>query len=47
MNIRFEHKEIHTYTREVRKRNERSIMDYLRVNRGTARKIKDVIILQL
>ncbi|XP_030763520.1 craniofacial development protein 2-like [Sitophilus oryzae] len=42
MNTFFRHKEIHQYTREVKSRNEKSIIDYVLVCKRLRRYIKDV-----
>lgn len=42
MNTFFKHKEIHSYTREVKSRNEKSIIDYVLINRSNKKEILDV-----
>ncbi|KAK4876876.1 hypothetical protein RN001_009382 [Aquatica leii] len=41
-NTKFMHKDIHKYTREVRSRNENSIIDYFIVNTENWNRVKDV-----
>ena len=40
-NTFYEHKEIHRYTREVRSRGERSIIDYIMINKKYRKEVKD------
>lgn len=42
MNTFFQHKDVHKYTREVKSRGERSIIDYIIVSRELRQKIDDV-----
>ena len=42
INTCFEHKQIHMYTREVRSRNEKSIIDYMLINREHRNEVLDV-----
>lgn len=42
MNTFFQHKDIHKYTREVKSRNERSIIDYMLIEKRLRHEIKDV-----
>lgn len=41
-NTFFQHKEIHKYTREVKSRGEKSIIDYVLINRGNRKEVVDV-----
>lgn len=41
-NTHFKHKEIHTYTRELVSRNEKSLIDYFLVSKSLRNNIKDV-----
>ena len=41
-NSKFMHKDIHKYTREVKTRNEKSIIDYFVINRDNWRMVRDV-----
>lgn len=43
-NSKFQHKDIHIYTREIPSRQEKSIIDYFLVSRACMRLIKDVIV---
>lgn len=43
-NSKFQHKEIHKYTREVKSRQEKSIIDYFLVRQEDMRQIEDVIV---
>ncbi|KAK5649396.1 hypothetical protein RI129_000425 [Pyrocoelia pectoralis] len=42
MNTFFIHKDIHKYTREAPSRNEKSIIDYIVINKSFRKEIKDV-----
>lgn len=42
MNSFFQHRDVHKYTREVKSRNERSIIDYVVINRSSRHEIMDV-----
>lgn len=42
MNIFFDHKEIHKYTRVVKSRNEKSSIDYIIISRSHRNNIQDV-----
>lgn len=46
MNTFFKHKDIHKYTREVKSRNEKSIIDYVLIDRDWRKRINDVRVLR-
>lgn len=45
-NTFYQHKELHKYTREVKSRNEKSIIDYVLVNKRYRRDVKDVRVMR-
>lgn len=46
MNSFFKHKDVHKYTREVPSRGEKSIIDYVLINRNSRREIRDVRVIR-